>query len=297
MIATDYIFGRNKAGEQPGTIDCLCDYYPTIGAGWFPFRIKRDFSKCLRLIRSSDQAETDVFADNDPNIKISLNSEVSAGGTLGAWIGGDDAHVLKAYDMTGNGFDFTYVDDLPKFITAGQIITTPDTGEVAIHATTDRSIMRSPTGFPITGDIPFSVFTKEKFESYGNQISIVRIGVPFPNTDRRVALIAPDSSSAMSFRYYGGYNAYSTSNPTTTHLVSGFKDPSQAAVLFQNGVQQTLTGTGSNNLNIQPETNFTLFAGAQDRTTEPGATGYLCGLIWYLSNQIANREQIENLIT
>ena len=54
-------------------------------------------SPILRVRRSSDSAETDVYFDN--NGVVSTNSTVSAGGTLGTWMGADNLYIRKWWDQ------------------------------------------------------------------------------------------------------------------------------------------------------------------------------------------------------
>lgn len=80
-------------------------------------------SPLIRLRRTTDNAEVDVFAT--PQGNITLSSTVTGGGTLGAWIGSNNAVIRTLYDQTGNGrhFDITSPTVQPSFITTGTINT------------------------------------------------------------------------------------------------------------------------------------------------------------------------------
>lgn len=53
----------------------------------------------IRIRRSSDDAETDVYPDTDGY--VSLASEVGVGGSLETWIGSDTAYVTTIYNQSG----------------------------------------------------------------------------------------------------------------------------------------------------------------------------------------------------
>ncbi len=63
---------------------------------------------CLRIRRDNDDAETDLLLESFGECDI--NSMVSAGGTLAAWIGANNGFMVTDYDQTGNGYDFTQSD-------------------------------------------------------------------------------------------------------------------------------------------------------------------------------------------
>lgn len=80
--------------------------------------------------RSSDNATTSVSFDS--NGKVSTSSIVSAGGTLGTWIGSNDGFIDTWYDQSGNARDMvqaTAAEQL-KLISAGTVLsyaaTNPD---------------------------------------------------------------------------------------------------------------------------------------------------------------------------
>ena len=61
-------------------------------------------TKCLRIRRDNDNAETDLLLEATGEVDI--NSTVSAGGTLSAWIGINNGFMVTDYDQTG-AHDFT----------------------------------------------------------------------------------------------------------------------------------------------------------------------------------------------
>lgn len=80
--------------------------------------------KLIRVRRSSDGAETDVFADT--NYELSLNSLTSDGSTtFGDWIGSDDGFVVTWYDQSGNNYNAyqSVSTRQPILVNAGVLVT------------------------------------------------------------------------------------------------------------------------------------------------------------------------------
>jgi len=85
-------------------------------------RIKASGVYSVRISRGSDSFETDVILPSNYTDFISLNSEVSAGGTLGNWIGSSDAIIKKFYGQKGFK-DLFYANAIFKLIVAGVLQT------------------------------------------------------------------------------------------------------------------------------------------------------------------------------
>ena len=60
-------------------------------------------TKCVRIRRNNDDAETDILLENTGPVNI--NSLVLAGGTLANWIGANNGFMVIDYDQMENGFD------------------------------------------------------------------------------------------------------------------------------------------------------------------------------------------------
>lgn len=77
----------------------------------------------VQVRRSSDNATTDVTPN--ANGDLDLTSIVSAGGTLSAWVGANDAYVRTWYDQSGNGNNAVQstISNQSRFITAGALTT------------------------------------------------------------------------------------------------------------------------------------------------------------------------------
>jgi len=128
---------------------------------WSFRKLKTTATVSCRLRRSNDNAETDVLLTETGS--VSLISIVSAGGSLGDWIGVNSGYVKTIYDQMVNGYDFTQTDTAkqPKLITSG-VIELSNGLPAIIFKSTDIltglefdsakmslfSVLTSPTTFP-----------------------------------------------------------------------------------------------------------------------------------------------------
>jgi hypothetical protein len=65
--------------------------------------------RAFRLRRDSDDAQTDVYWSGVPFSTITLSNEVEAGGTLGTWLGANDAFISKMYAQS-NTLDYNIAE-------------------------------------------------------------------------------------------------------------------------------------------------------------------------------------------
>lgn len=72
-----------------------------------------------RIRRDNDNAETDIILPNSGACDI--NSNVSTGGTLAAWIGSNNGYMVTDYDQSSNGLDMTQSNNSQqaRIVTAG----------------------------------------------------------------------------------------------------------------------------------------------------------------------------------
>lgn len=90
----------------------------------------------MKIRRSSDDATTDVELTSSGS--MTLSSTVSAGGTLGTWVGSNDGFVDTWYDQSTNGWDATQtvLASQPQIITAGVINT--ENGLPTVHFSSSK---------------------------------------------------------------------------------------------------------------------------------------------------------------
>jgi len=108
------------------SVSGLLHDYPNAAAAYSVRQLtiyNNGYKEKLIRIRRSSGGETDVFADD--SYELSLNSRVSAGGTLGNWIGSDDGFVSAWYDQSTNGNDATQstAANQPKIVSGGSLVT------------------------------------------------------------------------------------------------------------------------------------------------------------------------------
>lgn len=109
------------------------DDYPDAEAIYSFFQLHINGTNSVQIRRSSDNATTDIILDSANGQDASLNSLVTAGGTLGAWTGTDDLFVKTFYDQV-NSNDVTQTTNSaqPQLAIAGVLIT--NDGKVAIDS-------------------------------------------------------------------------------------------------------------------------------------------------------------------
>jgi hypothetical protein len=108
------------------SVSGLLHDYPNAAAAYSVRQLtiyNNGYKEKLIRIRRSSGGETDVFADD--SYELSLNSRVSAGGTLGNWMGSDDGFVVTWYDQSTNGNDATQgtAANQPKIVSGGSLAT------------------------------------------------------------------------------------------------------------------------------------------------------------------------------
>ncbi len=83
------------------------------------FKLKYSATKTIEVRRSSDNALTDVLLKESGS--LDLNSLVSSGGTLGAWVGSNSAFVRRCYNQGSIDFDILQSTNSlqPRIIEAG----------------------------------------------------------------------------------------------------------------------------------------------------------------------------------
>jgi len=127
------------------SVSGLLHDYPNAAAAYSVRQLtiyNNGYKEKLIRIRRSSGGETDVFADD--SYELSLNSRVSAGGTLGNWIGSDDGFVVTWYDQSTNGNDATQgtAANQPKIVSGGSILLL--NSKPVINRNNDDSTLQSP---------------------------------------------------------------------------------------------------------------------------------------------------------
>jgi len=77
----------------------------------------------MRLRRSNDNAETDVFFDTNGWVSMTSNTGTSGSGvSLATWVGSNSAYVTRWYDQSGNGYHATEYKMYGKLTCSGTAV-------------------------------------------------------------------------------------------------------------------------------------------------------------------------------
>lgn len=122
-VINSYRFGTVTGGF-------LLDTYTGAVSAYSLRKLRTGETYACKVRRSSDNATTDIELEETGS--ISTSSTVSAGGTLGTWIGANGGFIDTWYDQSGNNNDAAQstAADQPVLIVAGVINT--ENGEPAI---------------------------------------------------------------------------------------------------------------------------------------------------------------------
>ena len=159
----------------------------------------------LRIRRSSDDALVDVFLSNhsSPSVgdEITLSSQISTTSPttpdatlLSAWVGSDDAFVVRRYGMT----DDNTIDDTksltetnntlqPKFIAAGVILTKNGKPDIDFSASTSIRL-RGTANASLDSGNDFTIFTVSYANSSSNFNAVLATKLDSGGTNSRLAV-------------------------------------------------------------------------------------------------------------
>lgn len=229
--------------------------------------------KLIRVRRSSDGAETDVFADT--NYELSLNSLTSDGSTtFGDWIGSDDGFVTIWYDQSAsttiNAIE-TIASRQPRIVSGGVVIF--DNGKPAMEGVDNTTVLTTS---------PFSLSTTNAFFNVNS-----KSGAPFSSYHNILAF-----GNLQTYTLGANYalyqsTAFNTGLTFDTQAVISEITVSGTLEFFKNGVSG---GTRSASFGFQ--TLQIMRFGAANQ----GFNGKMQELIVYDSDQTSNRAAIENNI-
>ena len=247
-------------------VSYLLDTYGGASAAYSVFQLSSTATNCLRVRRSSDNAEQDIGFVSDTLDTASLLT----------FVGANDGFVTTYYDQSGNSSNFTQssASNQPMIVNAGVVVTSG--------------------GVPAVKFNGINEYLSNTVDLFGE----ARLDQFFlTDTDGDTAYIFPNSSISS----YYGMIAYSGNTSTTTTSPS-YGSPS----LYQNGVPINVTNRNTvyNDTNgrkvishidavtsIWPEYRFGFWsAGILN------FGGSMSALVAYTSDQSANRVGIETIL-
>lgn len=164
---------NSYAYTSGGGVSYILDTYSAETAFSFQ-KLKTTATNCCIIRRNSDDAETTIVLESTGS--ISLSSTVTAGGTLGTWIGANNAYVKTMIDQSGNANDWNSIvlAEQPLLISAG-VINLDASGNVSMNMDNTDDVMKATglgttstnTMFTVfeTSDTLFSLFNRTGFSS------------------------------------------------------------------------------------------------------------------------------------
>ena len=244
----------------------LLDIYSGAAAAYSVFKLSSTATNCLRVRRSSDDAEQDIGFVSDTLDTASLLT----------FVGSNDGFVTTYYDQSGNSSNFTQTSasNQPKIVSAGVVVTSGSVPAVKFDG----------IGYYLSNTV--DLFGEARLDQFF-----------LTDTDGDTAYIFPNSNITS----YYGMIAYSGNTSTVTTSPS-YGSPS----LYQNGVPINVTNRNTvyNDTNgrkvishIAPTTS--IWAEYRFGFWSPGVLnfgGKLSALVAYTSDQSANRVGIENIL-
>ena len=137
-VVNSYRFG----GAAPSGY--LLDTYTAAGA-YSLRKLKTGVTYGIRVWRNSDSSET--YVELETSGSIDLNSTVSAGGTLGTWVGANNGKITTWYDQSGNSNDLTQTTTsvMPRLINSG-VLETDGGLSTAYFDTVSWRVFKTGTG-------------------------------------------------------------------------------------------------------------------------------------------------------
>jgi hypothetical protein len=275
-----------------GITPFLLDEYPNAAAAYSLRYLKSTYvgNPVVNVRRSSDNAELD-FTPTEIN-----------DGTLESWVGANDGLVTTWYDQSGNNFHASNVSatQQPAIVLSGALVT--QGGKASVYSSGGKNLNTGLLTLPVFGDIDIDFFAVMNQLSLVSSSHLLGLATNDIITDRRVVMgFSNDNTTTKSVRLYGGFTTYSSSDSGQLLFNTNYQGGGGAfnARINQNNLSiNTINNIG---LNIQESSGFLLMSGQTNNNpiltfANPTSVGYLQEAIFYLSDQSANRVNIETNI-
>jgi hypothetical protein len=127
VTATNAGGSANATSNALSVLATLLDIYPSASAAYSVRLLSgaRYNNALLRIRRSNDNAEVDVFVDS--NYQLSLSSNITSrtsGTTLSTWVGSNNGFIVTWYDQSGNSNNATQSNpaNQPQIVISGAIV-------------------------------------------------------------------------------------------------------------------------------------------------------------------------------
>jgi len=237
--------GSSSADSNTVTVlATLLDIYPNASSA-YSIRLLRGASynnALLRVRRSSDNAEVDVFVDT--NFQLSLNSNITSrtsGTTLATWVGVNSAFVTTWYDQSGNNNNATQTSaaNQPTIVSSGVLQT--DLGKAALQFSGTTSFQATVNWTNL-----FATYTVARLNSNAPSVqSFYRDN----GASNSTGVIAFNSTRSDTYRVRTSILTLSSINSTefgtTTKLITLSSDASNGYAYINNGLRVSNAVSGN----------------------------------------------------
>ena len=169
VTATNAGGSANATSNALSILATLLDIYPNAAAA-YSVRLLRSAhydSALIRIRRSSDNVEADVFVDS--NFQLSLNSNITSrtsGTTLSTFIGSSDGFVVTWYNQAtaSNNATQSTAANQPRVITAGALVLINNKPSLSFDGTNDTLQNLAGTTVPVN----LTTFSLRSFTAFPN---------------------------------------------------------------------------------------------------------------------------------
>jgi hypothetical protein len=281
VTATNAVGSANATSNSLNILSTVLDLYTSATAA-YSLRLLRGAqynSALVRIRRSSDNAEVDVFVDS--NFALSLNSNIisrTSGTTLGTWVGSNNGFVVTWYDQSSNTRNATQSTPLnqPQLISSG----------VLNSINTKPALLFDGTNDSLT--ITTFSFTSNNFHSFvGKRSTAGHLLMSLAGSQYNLAHWT-DNKYYFQGATNNTYLASNSADTNTNHsLIIGQSVSNTLSLFVNNNSIASTTLTTAINTNISSIGNY------------PSAfftRGQLQEIIFYNTDQSSNRTSISNNI-
>ena len=207
----------------------------------------------IEVRRSSDDSVTDVFFDGSGN--ISLTSLVSAGGTLGTWVGANNGFISKWYGLTPDNKVHTdktatqvSTTGQPQLIIGGVINTKG--GNATLDMTSSFLFLEAPANIDMDADKSFMILHISWAHNLNTNSTVwSTVATSSPNTQRLIAQQDLTSNKDVHFMSSSGGTSrtkyLAQENNVDPRLNALNIDGSDMKSYFNGTLQQTVAFTGT----------------------------------------------------
>lgn len=295
VTATNSVGSASATSNTLAVYASILDQYPSAAAAYSIrlLRGSRYDNALLRVRRSSDNAEVDVFVDS--NYQLSLNSNITSrtsGTTLSTWIGSNNGFVVTWYDQSGSGRNAAQSTPVnqPQIVSSGSILTLNSKPSILFDGSNDSLVNISNlinTTNPVIST--FIVINKTAVGSFSSPFMIGNVAGNFYFPHR-----SNSTTNEIQFRANGAASSTINSgvNYTSSQELISTTDSGSNINIFKN-TNNIVNGTSS--IGVFSE-NAGFNIGAVNGSASGLWTGNIQELIVYTSNQSTNRLNIQTNI-